>query len=66
MNEDRVKIVTKDNEIISLKELYERKKIARKEMAKLSFEEKIGMLIDLQRLAYNWGGRKDVIVWGRS
>jgi len=66
MDKDKIRIVTKDNEIISLKELFERKKIARKEMAKLPFEEKIGMLIDLQRLAYSWGGRKDVIVWGRS
>lgn len=63
MDEDKIRIVIKDNEIISLKELYERKKIARQEMAKLPFEEKIKMLIDLQRLAYSWGGRKDVIVW---
>lgn len=66
MDEDKIRIVTKGNEIISLKELYERKKIARQEMAKLPFEEKIRMLIDLQRLAYSWGKKKDVIVWGRS
>ena len=31
--------------------------------AKLSFEEKIKILVDLQKLARNWGERKNVIIW---
>lgn len=59
-----MKIITKDNEVISLKDLFERKKISRKIMAGLKFEDKIRALIDLQKIAYSWGGRKNIIVWG--
>lgn len=36
---------------------------ARKERAQLPFEEKIRILVELQRLARDWGGRPDIIVW---
>lgn len=64
MDKDTMKIITKDNEVISLKDLFERKKISRKIMAGLKFEDKIRVLIDLQKIAYSWGGRKNIIVWG--
>jgi len=40
-----------------------KEEVARRERAKLSFEEKIKILIDLQKLAQDWGGKKDVIIW---
>ncbi|MGB9871323.1 MAG: hypothetical protein ACPLYD_06650 [Anaerolineae bacterium] len=36
---------------------------ARQERAQLPFEEKIRILVELQRLARDWGGRPDIIVW---
>lgn len=36
---------------------------SRRERAQLPFEEKIRILVELQRLARDWGGRPDVIVW---
>lgn len=55
------KIVIGDR-ILTKKELFEEEEF-RKERAKLSFEEKIGQLIELQKLASSWGNKKDVIVW---
>ncbi|MFH1338490.1 MAG: hypothetical protein ABIH40_01385 [Candidatus Omnitrophota bacterium] len=63
MNENEIKILARNNRIITLKELFEGKQEARKDLANLSFEEKIKMLVDLQRLAYGWGGRKDILIW---
>lgn len=63
MNEKDIKILTKDNRIITLEELFRGKQAARKEQAKLPFEEKIRALVELQKLAYSWGRKKDVIVW---
>lgn len=63
MDEQDLKILTKDNKIITLKELFEGKQKTHKIMAKLSFEEKIKILVDLQKLAYTWGRKKDIIVW---
>jgi hypothetical protein len=63
MNKEEIKILTKDNEIITLKELFERKEEARKEMANIPFEEKIRILVQLQKIALTWGGKKDVFVW---
>ncbi|MCK4257024.1 hypothetical protein KAX35_09050 [candidate division WOR-3 bacterium] len=51
------------NKMITRKELFEEHEKFRKEQAKLPFEEKIRALIDLQKIAYNWGKKKDVIVW---
>ena len=59
------KILIKSNKIITLKEFYLEELRARKEMASLSFEEKIKALITLQEIAYYWGGKKDVIIWQR-
>ena len=59
-NEERIII---SNRILTKKKLYEEKKQLRKERAKLSFEEKIKILVDLQKLAYSWGKKKDIIIW---
>lgn len=63
MNEIEMKIITKDNKTITLKELFEGKERTRKEQANLSFEEKIKILVSLQKIAYTWGGKKDVTIW---
>jgi len=63
MKDDEIKILIKGNKVITLRELFEGKKETRKEMAKLPFTEKIGQLIELQKLASSWGNKKDVIVW---
>lgn len=63
MKEEELKIVGKDNRVITLKELFESKRIARQGMANLSFEEKIRILTNLQKIASIWGGKKDIIVW---
>jgi hypothetical protein len=60
---EEIKILTKDNKIITLRELFEGKQATRREIARLPFEEKIKALVDLQKLAYSWGGKKDVVVW---
>lgn len=62
MNE-QLKIVAQNKRITTLKELFEGKNKARKLMAGLPFEEKIKILISLQEVAYNWGGKKDVLIW---
>jgi len=48
--------------VLRRRELFE-EEVARRERAKLSFEEKIKILIDLQKLARDWGEKKDVIIW---
>lgn len=63
MNNDGLKIVIKDNKIVSMKELYEGKEKSRREIAKISFPEKIKALIALQKIAVGWGKKKDVIIW---
>lgn len=63
MNEENIKILTKDNKVITLKQLYEEHEKTHKEQAKLPFEEKIKILVELQKLALSWGNKKDVIVW---
>ena len=55
------KIVIGDR-ILTKKELFEEEEF-RKERAKLSFEEKIRQLIELQKLASSWGNKKNLIVW---
>lgn len=60
--EDNQKIVI-GNKIISRKELFEEYEKFRKARAKMSFEKKIKALIDLQRIAFKWGKRKDIIIW---
>jgi len=53
----------KDNRVMTLKEFFEEEQKARIEMAKFTFEEKIKILITLQKIARSWVGKKDVIVW---
>ncbi len=68
MSEDdnNPKILIKGNRIITLQEFYREELRARKEMANLSFEEKIKALITLQEIAFHWGGKNDVIIWPSS
>lgn len=62
---DEQKIVIGDR-VLTREELFQEEKEFRKERAKLSFEEKIKILVDLQKLACSWGQKKDVIVWGET
>ena len=48
--EEEIKIVIGDNRIITRNELFKRKEIFHKELAKIPFEEKIKMLIYLQKI----------------
>lgn len=61
--EDNQKIVVIDGRIITRKKLFARKEKFRKTQAGIPFEEKIKALVALQKVAYSWGGRKDVIIW---
>ncbi len=66
MSDDTVKIVMRDNAVMTLRELFESERETRKEQAKLPFEEKVRILVTLQRLAVEWGRKTDVIVWDVS
>lgn len=61
MEEER-RIVIGDK-ILSRRDLFDGEQMARKERAKLSFEEKITALVNLQKLIRGWGRKKDVLVW---
>jgi len=63
MNEDKTKILTADKKVVTFEEFFAGDRETHKQQAKLPFEEKIRILITLQNLAVNWGGKKDVIVW---
>ncbi len=52
-----------DNKILTRKQLYKQQEKFSRERATLPFEEKIKRLAELQKLAYSWGNKKDVIVW---
>ena len=45
-----VKIVMEDNRIITRMELFKKKELFHKELAKIPFEEKIKILISLQKI----------------
>ncbi len=49
--------------VYTRQELFKKEEETRKKDAKLPFEEKIKILVELQKLAYSWGNKKDVIVW---
>ncbi|RKY68841.1 MAG: hypothetical protein DRQ24_11320 [Candidatus Latescibacterota bacterium] len=51
--------------VLSRQDLFQEKERTRRERAKLSFEEKIKILVNLQRLAHHWGGEK-ISSYGRS
>jgi hypothetical protein len=61
--DDSLRILIRGNRIITQKEFFREELKARREMACLSFEEKIKALITLQEIAFHWGGKKDVIIW---
>lgn len=48
--------------IFTREELFRQQEEARRERARLPFEEKIRILVELQRRARQWG-QHDVIVW---
>lgn len=51
MNKDKnAKIVMGDNRIITRMELFKKKELFHKELAKIPFEEKIKILISLQKI----------------
>ena len=49
--------------ILTRQELLKEEEDFRKKRARLSFEEKIKILVELQKLAHRWGERKDIIIW---
>ena len=49
--------------VFTREEWFQEVERARAERARLPFEEKIRILVELQRLARDWGGRPDIIVW---
>ncbi|MFN4227163.1 MAG: hypothetical protein ACK4F0_03365 [Candidatus Ratteibacteria bacterium] len=62
MNQQDIKILIKENKVITLKELYREYEKTHAQQAKLPFEEKIKILVDLQKIANSWG-KKDIIIW---
>ncbi len=59
---DKKKIVI-DDRVFTDNELFLNEIDFRKERAKLPFEEKIRILVELQKLARDWGMKKDVLIW---
>lgn len=59
---DEQKIII-DGAVFTRDELFKEKENFRKERAKLKFEEKIKILVNLQKLACSWGRKKDIILW---
>ena len=60
--EDKQKIVI-NNKIVTRKELFKKKEKFRNVQAGMPFVKKIKALIDLQRIANSWGGRKNIMIW---
>jgi hypothetical protein len=63
MSEDSIRIRVRGDKVITLREFFEGDRETRREQARLPFEEKIRILITMQKLAVEWGGKKDLIVW---
>jgi len=57
------KIIIIGDKTLRRQDLFQQEEVARRERARLPFEEKIKVLVRLQRLAHSWGRRKDVIIW---
>jgi len=49
--DEEIKIVMKGNRIITRKDLFRKKELFHKELAKMPFEEKMKILIHLQKIA---------------
>lgn len=58
-----LRVMIREGRILTLKEMYEEHEKTHVEQANLSYEEKIRALVDMQRLAFSWGKKSDVIVW---
>ncbi len=58
---DEMKIVIGER-VFTREDLFREDEEARKRRAQLPFEEKIRILVELQKLARHWG-RRDVIIW---
>lgn len=63
MNDNDLKIITHDNRIIILNELYKEHELSHREQAKLPYQEKVRIVVELQKIARVRGGKKDVFVW---
>ena len=60
--ENKQKIVI-GNQIFTREELFKEQEKFHIQQVNIPFEEKIKVLVELQKLAYSWGGKKDVLVW---
>jgi len=49
--------------VLTREELFKEAEEFRKERARFSLEEKIRILVEMQKLAQSFGGKRDVIVW---
>lgn len=49
--------------IFRREDLFQAEEDARKERAQLPLEEKVRILISLQKLARDWGRKEDILVW---
>jgi len=59
--EDEQKFII-DKRILKRSDFFKEEETHKRKAATLSFEKKIKILIDLQKLAYKWG-RKNIIIW---
>lgn len=59
MSEQKVVI---GERVLTREDLFREEEAFRKERARLPLEEKIRILVELQKLARGWG-KKDVLVW---
>lgn len=66
MSWGNMKIVVKDDKVLTLEELFKENEKTHKETAAIPFKVKIQILVTLQEIAYHWGGKKDVIIWQLS
>ena len=60
--ENKQKIVI-GNQIFTREELFKEQEKFHIQQVNIPFEEKIKVLVELQKLACSWGGKKDVLVW---
>ncbi|OQX81309.1 MAG: hypothetical protein B6D56_02505 [Candidatus Omnitrophica bacterium 4484_70.1] len=59
--EDEEKFII-GKKILKRSDFFKEEETRKRKAATLSFEKKIKILIDLQKLAYKWG-RKNIIIW---
>ena len=56
------KILVK-GKVLSMKEFFQEAEKSGRRFSKMKFEEKIRVLVELQKFAKKWNKRKDIIVW---